>query len=58
MFTYGLGDQGLIPGWVIPKIWKMVFSTSLFNTLHYKICTNGKIEQSRERSSALPDTLV
>ena len=35
----------------------MVLDTSLLNTQHYKVPINGKVEQSRERSSALPDTL-
>ena len=33
---------------------KMVFDTSLFNIQHYKVRIKGKVEQSRERSSALP----
>ena len=37
---------------------KMVLDTSLFNTQPYKVCINGDVEQSRERSSALPNTLV
>ena len=55
VFTNGLGDQGLIPDRVIPK---MVLDASLLNTLHYKVRIKGKVEQSRERSSALPYTLV
>ncbi len=30
----------------------------LLNTQHYKVRIKGKVEQSRERSSALPDTSV
>ena len=30
----------------------------LLNTHHYKVKVKGKVEQSRERSSALPYTLV
>ena len=56
VFTNGLGDQGSIPGHVIPKTLKMVLDTSLLNTQQYKVCINGKVEQSRERSSALPYT--
>ena len=37
---------------------KMVFDTSLLNTQQYKVRIKGKVEQSRERSSALPHTLV
>ena len=51
-------DQGSIPGQVIPKTLKMVLDTSLFNTQQYKVCIKGKVEQSRESSSALPYTLV
>ena len=32
----------------------MVLDTSLFNTQQYKVRIKGKVEQSRERSSALP----
>ena len=37
---------------------KMVLDTSLFNTQHYKVHFKGKVEQSREKSSALPYTSV
>ena len=30
VFANGLGDQGSIPGWVIPKIQKMVLDASLY----------------------------
>ena len=52
------GDLGSIPVRVIPKTFKMVLDTFLLNTQHYKIRINGKVEQSRERSSALPYTSV
>ena len=52
------GDLASIPGRVIPKTLKMVLDTSLLNTQQYKVRIEGKIEQSRERSSALPYTLV
>ena len=55
MFAKGPGDLGSIPGRVIPKTQKMVLDASLLNTQHYKVRVNGKVEQSRERSSALPD---
>ena len=54
----GPGDLGSIPGRVIPKTQKMVLDASLLNTQHYKVRNKGKVEQSRERSSALPYTLV
>ena len=58
VFTNDLGDLGSIPGCVIPKTLKMVLDTSLLNTQQYKVRIEGKAEQSRERSSALPYTLV
>ena len=58
VFTNGPGDLGSIPGCVIPKTLKMVLDASLFNTQQYKVCIRGKVEQSRERSSAFPYTLV
>ena len=58
VFTNGLGDLGSISGRVIPKTPKMVLDASLLNTQHYKVWIKGKVEQSWERSSALPYTLV
>ena len=37
---------------------KMVRDDALLNTQHYKVSIKGKVEQSRERSSALPFTSV
>ena len=58
VFAKGLGDLVSIPGRVIPKTLKMVLDTSLLNTQQYKVCIKGKVEQSRERSNALPYTSV
>ena len=58
MFINGLGDLGLIPGRDIQKTLKMALDTPLLNTQQYKVCIKGKVEQSRERSSLLPYTLV
>ena len=58
VFANDPGDLGSIPGRVIPKTLKIVLDTSLFNTQQYKIRIKSKVEQSRERSSALPYTLV
>ncbi len=58
VFANGLGDLGSIPGRVISKTQKMVLDASLLNTQHYKVRIKGKVEQSRERSSALSYTLV
>ena len=58
VFASGPGDRGSIPDRVIPKILKMVLDTSLLNTQQYKVRIKGKVEKSRERSSALPYTSV
>ena len=58
VFANGPGDLGSIPGRVIPKTQKMVLDSSLLNTQHYKVRIKGKVEQSRERSSTLPNALV
>ena len=58
VFANGPGDWGSIPGQVLPKTQKMVFDAALLNTQHYKVKIKGKVEQSRERSSALPYTLM
>ena len=54
VFSNGPGDQGSIPGRVIPKTQKMVFDATFFNTQHYKVRIKRKVEQFREWSSALP----
>ena len=58
VFANGLGDLGSILGRVIPKNLEMVLDSSLLNTQQYKVHIKGQVEQSRERSSALPYTLV
>ena len=58
LFTNGPEDQGSSPGRVIPKTFKMVLDTTLLNTQQYKVRIKDKMEQSRERSSALPYTSV
>ena len=55
-FNNGQVDQGSIPTRVIPKTQKMVLDATLLNTQNYKVCIKGKVEQSMERSSALPYT--
>ena len=50
------GGRGSIPGRVIPKTQKMVLDAAFLNTKHYKVSIKGKVEQSREKSSALPNT--
>ena len=54
VFGKGPGDLGSIPGCVIPKTSIMALDTALLNTLQYKVRIKGEVEQSRERSSALP----
>ena len=58
MFTNGQGDQGSIPGHVIPNTLKMVLDISLLNTQQYEVRIKGKVEQFREKSSALFYTSV
>ena len=43
---------------IIPKTLKMVLDTALLNTQQYNVSIKGKVEQSKERSSALPYTSV
>ena len=65
IYIYIIGQVGTVfrqwscrpvfnPRSVIPKTLKMVLDTSLLNTQQYKVCIKSKVEQSRERSSALP----
>ena len=58
VFANGSGDRGSILGRIIPKSLNMVLDTSLLNTQQYKVRVKGKVEQSKERSSALPYTSV
>ena len=58
VFANGPGDWGSIPGRVLPKTRKMVVDASLLSTHHYKVRIKDKVEQSRERCSTLPYTLV
>ena len=58
VFANGPGDLGSIAGRVIPKTQKMVLDATLLNTQNYKVRIKGKVEQSSERSSTLPNNLV
>ena len=58
VFANGPGNRGSTPDRVIPKTQKMVLEAALLNTQHYKVWINGKVEQSKEWSSALPYTLM
>ena len=55
VFANGPGDLGSVPGCIIPKTLKMLLDTSL---LKIQVRIKGKVEQSRERSNALPYTSV
>ena len=44
VFANGLGDQGSIPGRVIPKTQKMVLDAALLSTQRYDIKIKGKVE--------------
>ena len=58
VFANGPEDLGSILSRFITKTLKMVLDISLFNTQQHKVRIKGKVEQSRERSSALPYTSV
>ena len=58
VFANGPGDRGSIPGRVIPKNKKMVLDAAMLNIHHYKVWIKGKVEQSREWSSAFLYTSV
>ena len=58
VFANGPGDRGSIPSRVITKTQKMVFEAALLSSQHYKVRIHGKVEQSREWSSALPYTVL
>ena len=52
VFANSLGEQGSTPRQVILKTQKLVLDTALRNTQHYKVGIKGKLEQSKEKSSA------
>ena len=54
----GLLGRVFANGRVIPKTLKMALDTSLLNTQQYKVHIKGKVQQTREKSSALPYTSV
>ena len=55
VFAHGPGDLCSIPDQVIPKTQKMVLDASLINT---QVRIKGKVDQSWERISTLPNTFV
>ena len=52
------GRPGFNPRSSHTKDSKMVLDASLLNPQHYNVWIKGKVEQSKEMSSALPYTLV
>ena len=54
----GPGNQGSVPGRVMPKTQKMILVATLFNSLLYKVRIKSEMEQSREKTSALSYTSV
>ena len=61
VFANSLGDRSSIPGQVIPKKilkWYLIPPCLTWYLLAYKVRIKGNVEQSRERSSALPYTSV
>ena len=58
VFANSLGDRFSIPGRVTPKTQKMILDAALLNAQHYKVMIKGKVEQSREWISELPNTSV
>ena len=58
LLANGPRDRGSILGRVVQKTQKMVLDANLLKTQHYKVRIKGKVEQSVERSSALPYTSV
>ena len=55
---YLINTLGSVLGRVISKTSKMILDTSLLNSQQYKVRIKGKVDQSWERNSALPYTLV
>ena len=51
-------DRGSIPDQAIPETQKFILDAALLNTQRYKVRIKGKVEKSKEWSSALPYTLV
>ena len=52
LYVSGPGDQSSIES-SLQRL-KMLLNTTLLNTQHYKVRIKGIVEQSRERSIALP----
>ena len=53
VFVNSLGDRSSIPDRIIPKTPKTILDDSLLNIEYFKVDIKGKVEQFRERDSAL-----
>ena len=58
VFANDLKARGSITDQIIPETQKMVLEAALLDTQLYKVRIKDKMEQSKERSSALPYTSV
>ena len=58
VFANGQGDLGSIAGQVKPKTQKMILDAALLNTQHSNVKIKGKVVQSREWSSILPNSTM
>ena len=58
VFANDPGDWGSIPGRAVLKTQKWYLMPPCLTHQRYKVRINGKVEQSREWSSALPYTSV
>ena len=47
MLANGPGNQGSIPGRILPNTQKMVLDTYLLDNQHYKVRIKGKVEQGK-----------
>ena len=56
VFANGPEDLGSIPGRAIPKFFKNGTWCLFLNTQQYMVRIEGKVEQSRKKSNALPYT--
>ena len=54
VFTNDPGEQGSIPGRVVPRTKKIVRSFSLFNTQDYKAGIKGKWSNQGKRVASFP----
>ena len=58
VFANGPGDQGSIPGWVIPKTQKWYLIAPLLNTQHYKVWIRLKWSSPGKEVVLFPYTYI